>query len=60
LLKTEHDNALKLLQEEYRNREADLKKDRRALKLELKELELSHEDMIKNMKQVSLDIIFYI
>jgi len=43
--------ALKLQQEEHRNREAESKKGKRDLKLELKELELAHEDAIRELKQ---------
>jgi len=38
-------------QEEHRTREAESKKDKRSLKLELKELELAHEDAIRDLKQ---------
>lgn len=50
--KTQGQVALKLAQDEHREGEAELKKDERALKLELKELELSHEDYLKTLKQV--------
>mmetsp|Transcript_25394 Transcript_25394/g.65624 ORF Transcript_25394/g.65624 Transcript_25394/m.65624 type:complete len:475 (+) Transcript_25394:23-1447(+) len=50
-LKSEGELALKLQQDEHSAREADLKKDKRSLKLELKELELSHEDVIRELKQ---------
>lgn len=49
--KTEAQVALKLAQDDHRESEAQLKKDRRGLKLELKELELSHEDYLKSLKQ---------
>ena len=45
--------TLKLEQEEHRTSESDLRKDKRNLKIQLKELELSHEDVIKNLKRVS-------
>eukprot|EP01137_Pigoraptor_chileana_P029764 Opistho-2@15380 len=50
-LKTDGTMALKLEQDEYRKRETELRKDKRAFKLELKEYELSHEDIIKTLKQ---------
>merc|ERR1711871_1834698 len=50
-LKSEGEAALKLQQDEHRQREAELKKDKRSLKLELKELELAHEDVIRELKQ---------
>ena len=37
--------VLKLQQDEHRQREAELKQDKRSVKLELKELELAHEDV---------------
>jgi hypothetical protein len=45
--------TLKLEQDEHRGKESDLRKDKRSLKIQLKELELSHEDVIKNLKKVS-------
>ena len=50
-LKTESETGLKLAQDEHREGEAELKSDRRALKLELKEMELSHEDYLKSLRQ---------
>ena len=50
-LQTDSERALQIDQEEHQNRELQLKKDKRALKLELKEFELSHEDIIKSLKQ---------
>jgi hypothetical protein len=50
-LKEAGEMALKLQQEEHRAREAESKKDKRSLKLELKELELAHEDAIRDLKQ---------
>ncbi len=44
--------ALKLAQDENRASELDLRKDKRSLKVELKEQELAHEDVIKNLKKV--------
>ena len=45
------ERALKLQLEEHRLRESESKKDKRSLKLELKELELAHEDAIRELKQ---------
>jgi len=50
-LKEECERALKLQHEEHRQHEAESKKDKRSLKLELKELELAHEDAIRELKQ---------
>ena len=51
-LKAESTVALKLSQDDHRGEEKDLRKDRRSLKVELKEQELAHEDVIKNLKKV--------
>ncbi|KAJ3409719.1 Dynein regulatory complex subunit 4 [Chytridiales sp. JEL 0842] len=50
-LQADSERALQLDQEEHMSREQQLKRDKRALKLELKELELSHEDIIKSLNQ---------
>ena len=50
-LKEDQERALKLQLEEHRLREADSKKEKRSLKMELKELELAHEDAIRELKQ---------
>lgn len=50
-LKAELDRALKLSQDEYREAERELKGDKRRLKLDLKEIELSHADYLKSLKQ---------
>jgi len=44
---------LKLAQDEHNDFEKDLRKDKRGLKVNLKEQELSHEDYVKNLKKVS-------
>ncbi|KAJ8041751.1 Dynein regulatory complex subunit 4 [Holothuria leucospilota] len=49
-LKAESSVALKLAQDEHRTHESDLRKDKRGLKVSLKDLELSHEDVVKNLK----------
>ncbi|EFJ43922.1 hypothetical protein VOLCADRAFT_121364 [Volvox carteri f. nagariensis] len=49
-LKADGELALKLQQDEFRKREGDLGKDKRNLKLELKEQELAHQDIIRQLK----------
>lgn len=51
-LKADNVCSLKLAQEDHREEEKKLRKDKRALKVTLKEEELSHEDIIKNLKKV--------
>ncbi|XP_068671871.1 dynein regulatory complex subunit 4-like [Montipora capricornis] len=50
-LKAESAVQLKLAQDDHQNNEQDLRKDKRSLKVELKEQELSHEDVVKNLKR---------
>jgi len=50
MLKQDAELALKLQQDEFRKRAAELNKDKRSLKLELKELELAHEDVVRQLK----------
>ncbi|KAJ3276767.1 Dynein regulatory complex subunit 4 [Terramyces sp. JEL0728] len=50
-LQADSERALQLDREQSLAKETQLKKDKRSLKLELKEFELSHEDIIKNLKQ---------
>ncbi|KAH3773858.1 dynein regulatory complex subunit 4-like [Dreissena polymorpha] len=50
-LKAEGVASIKLAQDEHRGEEMDLRKDKRALKVTLKEQELSNEDIIKNLKR---------
>ena len=52
-LKAENTVALKLAQDDNRGNELEMRKEKRSLKVELKEQQLSHEDIIKNMKKVS-------
>ena len=52
-LKEQAEMSLKIQQDDHREREAAAKKDKRSLKLELKELELAHEDAIRELKQVA-------
>lgn len=56
-LKAESTVALKLAQDEHRNNELELRKDKRGLKVEVKEQELSHEDVIKNLKKTNDEAI---
>ena len=59
-LKTDGTLTLKLEQDEHRGKESDLRKDKRGLKVQLKELELSHEDVIKDLKKVTFrKLAFY-
>ena len=59
-LKTDGTLTLKLEQDEHRGKESDLRKDKRGLKVQLKELELSHEDVIKDLKKVNFrTLAFY-
>jgi len=51
-LKAEGAVAIRLAQDDHRGEELDLRKDKRALKVSLKEQELSHEDIIKKLKRV--------
>lgn len=48
-LKAESAVAIKLAQDEHKGKESDLRKDKRSLKVELKEQELSNEDVIKSL-----------
>jgi hypothetical protein len=50
--KTDAEIELKLVQDENRSREAELKTDKRGLKLESKEMQLSNEDYLKSLKQL--------
>lgn len=50
-LKAEGSVALKQAQDGHNGSEMELRKDKRALKVELKEQELAHEDVIKNLKK---------
>lgn len=52
-LKAESAVSLKLSQDDHRGKEQDLGKDKRSLKVEIKEQELAHEDIIKNLKRGS-------
>lgn len=51
-LKAQNTVALKMTQDDHRGEESTLRKDKRSLKVELKEQELAHEDIIKNLKKV--------
>lgn len=53
-LKAQNTVSLRMTQNEHRGEETVLRKDKRSLKVELKEQELAHEDIIKNLKKVRL------
>ncbi|KAJ1559224.1 Dynein regulatory complex subunit 4, partial [Cladochytrium tenue] len=48
-LQADSERALQLDQEEHANREQLLRRDKRGLKLELKELELAHEELVRGL-----------
>lgn len=50
-LKKDQEKTLQLAQDDYRGNERELKADKRRLKFDLKEIELSHEDYLKSLKQ---------
>eukprot|EP00744_Colponema_vietnamica_P005719 GILI01008353.1.p1 GENE.GILI01008353.1~~GILI01008353.1.p1 ORF type:complete len:469 (-),score=173.89 GILI01008353.1:36-1442(-) len=50
-LKEEAEIALKLKEDEHRDVEAETKKDKRSLRVILKERELSHEDYLRSLKK---------
>jgi DNA repair exonuclease SbcCD ATPase subunit len=50
-LQADAEHSLQIEQEEHLSREQQLKRDKRALKLELREFELAHEDLLRNLKQ---------
>jgi hypothetical protein len=52
-LKTETEQSLKQQSDEQKERENFVKKQGKKIKSEMKEMEISHEDVIKNLKQVS-------
>merc|ERR1712228_921964 len=49
-LKTDAELALKLQEDHHRVTEAEIQKDKRALKVEMKEAEVSQEDFIRMLK----------
>uniref|UniRef100_A0A7S0N549 Growth arrest-specific protein 8 domain-containing protein n=1 Tax=Pyramimonas obovata TaxID=1411642 RepID=A0A7S0N549_9CHLO len=49
-LKADGEMALKLQQDEFAKREDELQQDKRSLKLDLKEMELAHEDVVRQLK----------
>lgn len=44
--------AITLEQKQHKERESEMKGDKRTLKIEIKEMELAHEEMVKNLKKV--------
>ena len=59
-LKGESKSELKMAQDSHQMNELELRKDKRSLKVRLKEDELAHEDVIKNLKKVVIMYIMYI
>jgi hypothetical protein len=51
-LKAENNISLNLAQEQNRSNELELRTDKRSLKVELKEQELAHEVVVKDLKKV--------
>lgn len=49
-LRTDAAVAAKVALEDHHEEEAALRKDKRSLKIELKEMELAHEDVVKNLQ----------
>ena len=49
--KTESEMALKMAQDDDREIERDMKADKRTLNLELREIELSHEEFVRGLKR---------
>ena len=58
-LKAEGLVALKQAQDGHNSSEMELRKDKRALKVELKDQELEHEDVIKDLKKVCMQLILF-
>ena len=50
--------AITLEQNQHKEREAEMKGDKRALKIEIKEMELAHEEMVKNLKKVNIIVTY--
>lgn len=55
-MKAEGTVAMKLAQKEHRTQEGTLRKDMRALKVELKEQELANEVVVKNLRLVGTSV----
>jgi hypothetical protein len=53
-MKAEGTVVMKLAQKEHRTQEGALRKDMRALKVELKEQELANEVVVKNLRLVGI------
>lgn len=56
-MKAEGTVAMKLAQKEHRTQEGVLRKDMRALKVELKEQELASEVVVKNLRLVGARVL---
>ena len=50
--------AITLEQNQHKERESEMKGDKRALKIEIKEMELAHEEMVKSLKKVTSSLIY--
>ena len=57
-MKTQGEVDLKLQADNFRNKEQQLKKTNKTVKSDMKEQEISNEDVIKNMKLVSFSSDF--
>ena len=44
--------AMALEEEQHREHEGEIRQEKRALKVELKEMELAHQDTVKTLKMV--------
>jgi len=51
--------AITLEQKQHKERESEMKGDKRTLKIEIKEMELAHEEMVKNLKKVNHSMCMY-
>jgi hypothetical protein len=50
VLRTDAENALKMQQDDFQKRSGELSEDKRSLKLQMKETELAHEDLVRSLK----------
>ncbi|XP_065915362.1 dynein regulatory complex subunit 4-like [Dysidea avara] len=56
-LKQEGAVAITLEQKQHKERESEMKGDKRTLKIEIKEMELAHEEMVKNLKKKNDELV---
>ena len=52
--------AITLEQNQHKEKEEELGHEKRALKVEIKELELAHQETVKSLKKVSIIINYYV